>query len=576
MSIHIRLTHALVVAVAATVGSTAHGGSQMFPTKRPSRGLSAFVVRPTQGAASTTPGWTLRTDRTFGNSAISDEALEAGVLGATAATTSYPLPKSDYFVSVLVRGRGEVRLAGNRTWTSFKTPRNNYYSWVEVGRVENANRVSIELRCVAGKNSLCYGGLLAEGQVQPVVPISKVAAKIKKGESTTIVLLGDSVTENVGGTGGGSSSFEKGHPGRILAFIQGSSGLKADYFTHRQPEAWPKDRELTKIPTVEIDGKTCYDSRIEKELSKPIHLINLGKGGAAANWGWSRMPDVIVEHDYFDTRLSKEQRKNSVRFGLAHYRPDLVIINFGTNDVNAVHADWLVDDYLFHLKVLTTNLQQRFGCAVILSTPHKWTRGVHLTSHRQPAMVDALRAYCRASGIALADVYNEYEPGEYDGIHPGDAGHRHIADAYVKAILGLPSEPRIQPQTVAADFINNRDASVLHTTTGLTWTRNADLAGGEIDGPGTERFIARFNKDVALGHSDWRLPTRDELLAIVDPEKRAPAMPAGCPFESVSGWYRTSTPDWGVDMETGVPWSTKHAGRKLARIWLVRDAESAK
>lgn len=564
---------ALVIAVTATTGSTAHGGSQMFPTKRPARGLSAFMVSPVEGAKSAPQGWTLRTDRSFGNSAITDESLQADVAGASATTTSYPLPKSDYFVSILVRGQGEVRLAGGETWIPFTTPRSNYYSWVEVGPVKNATRVGVELRSVGGKNGLNYGGLLAEGQTMPVVPVSTVAAKIKGGEPATVVLLGDSVTENVGGTGGGSSCFEKGNPGLILEFLGQTSRVDVDYFTHRQPKTWPTDRTLARIPTTEIDGTMCYDSRIEKDASKRIHLINLGKGGAAANWGWSRMPDVIIENDYFDAALPKDQRKASVRFGLVHYEPDLVIINFGTNDVNAVHSDWLVDDYLFHMKVLATNIQHRFGSAVVLATPHKWTLGVHLTSHRQPAMVDALRSYCRASGLVLADVYNEYGPGEYDGIHPGDTGHRHIADAYIKAILGQPSEPRIKSQTVATDFRDNGDATVLDTTTGLTWTRSTDLADGGKDGPGTREFVAKFNAEAAYGHNDWRLPTRDELLKLVDPQNRSPALPAGHPFKSVSGWYRTSTPDWGVDMDTGVPWSTAQAGAKQARIWLVRGIE---
>ncbi len=34
------------------------------------------------------------------------------------------------------------------------------------------------------------------------------------------------------------------------------------------------------------------------------------------------------------------------------------------------------------------------------------------------------------------------------------------------------------------------------------------------------------------------------------------------------------TPDWGVDMDTGFPWSTSQAKVKPARIWLVRRAES--
>jgi lysophospholipase L1-like esterase len=563
----------LVTAIAVAGGSLARGGSQMFPTKRPARGLSAYLVGPTEGMTTLPEGWKLRKDPSFGNSAIADESLEANSKIATCTTTSFPLPQSDYHVSVLVRGQGQARLAGSRTWKDFRTPRNNYYSWIEVGEIEDSTTFGVEVRSLGGRNRLNYGGLLAEGQIQPVAPVSDVAAKIKAGQPTTIVLLGDSVTENWGGTGGGSSCFEKGNPGLLREFLEQTSGTHVDYFTHRLPATWPEDRELANIPTVEIDGRKCYDSRIEKDRSKRIHLINLGKGGAASNWGWSRMPDRIVESDYFDAALPKEQRKPSVRFGLAHYKPDLVIINFGTNDVNAVHPNWLVEDYLFHMKALATNIQQRFGSAVVLSTPHKWTRGVHLTTHRQPAMVDALRTYCKTTGIALADVYNEYGPGEYDGIHPGDAGHQHIADAYIKAVAGQTSEPKVKCQTVAANLKRNGDGTVTDTTTSLIWTRNADLANGERDAAGTEAFVARFNADAALGHKDWRLPSREELLKLVDPARRSPALPEMHPFESVSGWYRTSTPDWGVDMDTGVPWSTGEADTKTARIWLVRGAE---
>ncbi len=572
MKTHMRTTLGLILAVATMAGSTARGGSQMFPTKQPARGLSAYLVSPTEGMNSPPKDWSLRTDRSFGNSAIADESLEAKSKGATCTTTSYPLPRSDYYVSVLVRGQGQVRLVGGETWKDFNTPRNNYYSWVEVGQIKDTATVGVEIRSIGGRNSLNYGGVLAEGQIQPVIPVADVASKIKAGAPTTVVLLGDSVTENWSGTGGGSSCFEKGNPGLTLQFLEQTAGTQVDYFTHRLPETWPTDRELAGIPTVEVGGNTCYDSRIEKDTSKRIHLINLGKGGAAANWGWSRMQDEVVESDYFDATLPKEQRKHSVRFGLAHYKPDLVIINFGTNDVNAVHPDWLVEDYLFHMKALSTNIQHRFGSAVILSTPHKWTRGVHLTSHRQPAMVDALRAYCRATGIALADVYNEYGPGEYDGIHPGDAGHQHIANAYIKAIAGQPSEPQIKSATVAADLKDNSDGTIRDITTGLIWTRNADLARGGKDAAGTEEYVATFNADAAFGHQDWRLPTREEILKLVDPAKRNPALPRLHPFKSVSGWYRTSTADWGVDIDTGIPWSGK-AESKLARIWLVREAE---
>jgi uncharacterized protein DUF1566/GDSL-like lipase/acylhydrolase family protein len=561
---------ALTAALLAVICPAAQGGSQMLPTKRPARGLSAFVVRPLEGNQTVPQGWNLRTVPSFGNSAIADESLDATAEGAICETTSYPLPRSDYVVSILVRGKGQVRLAGRKEWTDFQTPKDNYYAWVEVGQVKNAVTVGVELRSLAGRR-LNFGGLLAEGLVQPVVPVGNVLAKIKAAEPQTVVLLGDSVTENWGGTGGGSSCFEAGNPGRMLQFLRQTSQTDVDYFTHRLPESWPADRNLAQIPMAEIDGRACYDSRIEKDASKRIHLINLGKGGAASNWGWSRMPAMIVESDYFDTDLAKEQRKSSVRYGLAHYRPNLVIINFGTNDVNAVHGDWLVEDYLFHMRVLATNIQHRFGAAVILSTPHKWTRGVHLTNHRQPAMVDALRDYCQATGFALADVYNEYEPAEYDGIHPGDVGHKHIANAYINALTGQSPDSNIKAQTAASDLRDNGDGTVSDMTTGLIWTRSADLADGGKEMNGTAEFITTFNDDTMLGGKLWRLPTRDEMLKLVDPGARCPALPKEHPFQSVSGWYRTSDSGWGVDMDTGIPWSSSKADGKSARIWLVRN-----
>jgi lysophospholipase L1-like esterase len=573
MKIHKLLPYVYLFTLSLALTSTGQGGSQMFPSKLPSRGLNAYLISPMESCRTLPEGWSLRTEPSFGNSAIADLSLDAAVKNAVCRTTSYRLPRSDYHVSILVRGRGQVRLVGSDRWTDFETPRSNYYAWIEAGRVPDAEVVRVEVRSTGGRNSLNYGGILAEGQVQPVHPVSAVAAKIAAGQPVTVVLLGDSVTENFAGTGGGSSRFETGNPGLLLHFLKGHSDTDVDYFAHRLPQHWPADRDPAKIPLVEVGGQTCYDSRIEADSSKPIHLINLGKGGAAASYGWTRMPDTIIEADYFDASFPREERKPSVRFGLAHYRPDLAIINFGTNDVNAVHEDWTVEDYLFHMKTLATNIQHRCGAAVILSTPHRWTRGVHLASHRQPAMVDALRAYCRTTGIALADVYNEYEPGQYDGIHPGDAGHQHMANAYIKAILGQPSEPKIRAQTTAEELQDHGDGRVSHAATGLTWSRSADLADGEVDAAASVRFVSQFNADKRYGHNDWRLPTRDEMLRLVDPTNRSPALPTGHPFQAVSGWYRTSTPEWGVDMNTGTPWSSSQADGKPARIWLVRGPE---
>lgn len=574
-----RLTHWLIAIVAMTgtlalAVVPADGAAQMFPTKVGSKGLSAFLIKPTEGMAARPPeGWKLITSDSFGNSALGGECLAPQKKDAVCTTVSAVLPKADYTVSILCRGEGKARVKGAAEWTALKTPRGNYYAWIELGTVSDAAQVSVEV-AGTGSRTFYYGGLLAEGTVQPVVPVERVVEKIRAGGPVTVVLLGDSVTENSGGTGGGAKRFEDGNPGLMLQFLRDLSGKEVDYIAHREPPSWKGINRKEKpgdLPTAQVGGKTVYDARQELDATKAVHLVNLGKGGAASNWGWSRMSDTIVEYDYFDTRLAKGERKHTIRFGMGHYKPDLVIINFGTNDVNGAHPKWTVEDYLFHMKVLATNIQQRFGAAVILSTPHKWTAGPHLFPHRQPQMVAALREHCRATGLALADVFNEYRAGEYDGIHPRNAGHKHIADAYIKAILGQPSLPAIKARITAADLTDNGDGTVTDTTSGLMWAKNANIAGELLSRDAMAAALEKLNAAGTLGHTDWRLPTRDELLGLVDLTQAAPALPKGHPFTSVMSWYQSSDKSWGVDMQTGVPYTqSSRSPNRVGALWLVR------
>jgi hypothetical protein len=216
--------------------------------------------------------------------------------------------------------------------------------------------------------------------------------------------------------------------------------------------------------------------------------------------------------------------------------------------------------------------QQNFGAAVIVATPHLWTRGTHQNPHTQPDMADAIRAYAKASGFALADIYNEYAPGEYDGIHPGDTGHKHIADAYMKALLGQPSTPHITAQISAADLKDNGDGTVTDTKHSLMWATDANLAGGIKKLDEANAFIAAMNKDKKLGHDDWRLPTRDELLGLVDPANR-PALPANHPFKNVTGWYITGAEGWCVSIATGVPYTPGKPEQVSGAVWPVRSVK---
>ena len=86
------------------------------------------------------------------------------------------------------------------------------------------------------------------------------------------------------------------------------------------------------------------------------------------------------------------------------------------------------------------------------------------------------------------------------------------------------------------------DQLVLDRLTGLVWTRDANPAEFPLTWQEALAFVARMNRDGALGFSDWRLPNRRELRSLVSHQTRRPALPAGHPFRNVfAGWVWTST-----------------------------------
>ena len=84
--------------------------------------------------------------------------------------------------------------------------------------------------------------------------------------------------------------------------------------------------------------------------------------------------------------------------------------------------------------------------------------------------------------------------------------------------------------------------AVLDKQTGLTWARNVDLAAGTK----TWQEAMEFCQNLEIGNlKGWRLPTKGELINILDTSKSGPALPDGHPFENFRGSekcdYWTST-----------------------------------
>jgi hypothetical protein len=83
--------------------------------------------------------------------------------------------------------------------------------------------------------------------------------------------------------------------------------------------------------------------------------------------------------------------------------------------------------------------------------------------------------------------------------------------------------------------------AVLDKQTGLTWARNADIAKKAL--PWQEAM--EFCQDLVIGNrKGWRLPTKEELITLLDTSRSAPALPDGHPFKNVKFmlvFYWTST-----------------------------------
>lgn len=72
--------------------------------------------------------------------------------------------------------------------------------------------------------------------------------------------------------------------------------------------------------------------------------------------------------------------------------------------------------------------------------------------------------------------------------------------------------------------------AVLDKQTGLTWARNANIL--EMAVPYEE--AAKLCEIIEIGgKNDWRLPTKDELITLLDTSQSGPALPEGHPFTNV-------------------------------------------
>jgi hypothetical protein len=132
--------------------------------------------------------------------------------------------------------------------------------------------------------------------------------------------------------------------------------------------------------------------------------------------------------------------------------------------------------------------------------------------------------------------------------------HIHAAD-WVGSPLVSGIEQLAEPLSVTApeaptSRFNAVGESVTDAVTGLTWSAN-DVPGGKMTDAEAVTAVGAYRGD---GYSNWRLPTRAELLTLVDDTRTDPAIDTTVFPTCKADWYRTSS-EW--------------AGSPVGNVWLV-------
>lgn len=87
-------------------------------------------------------------------------------------------------------------------------------------------------------------------------------------------------------------------------------------------------------------------------------------------------------------------------------------------------------------------------------------------------------------------------------------------------------------------FTDHGDGTVTDHLTGLMWAKDANIWGALIWNSAIDNCYGHS----LAGYSDWRLPSVQELLSLIDYEQHDPALPSGHPFQNtdVFEYYWTS------------------------------------
>lgn len=115
----------------------------------------------------------------------------------------------------------------------------------------------------------------------------------------------------------------------------------------------------------------------------------------------------------------------------------------------------------------------------------------------------------------------------------------------VTPCVGTGQDAEVRPGVVWPElrFAPAAPGVVRDALTGLHWPVDASAARWPMAWDEAAAWVDDANRSALLGHDDWRLPSRRELLYLTCPARARPALPDAHPFRNIfQHWHWTATP----------------------------------
>ncbi|MCP4252120.1 MAG: DUF1566 domain-containing protein, partial [Candidatus Scalindua sp.] len=93
---------------------------------------------------------------------------------------------------------------------------------------------------------------------------------------------------------------------------------------------------------------------------------------------------------------------------------------------------------------------------------------------------------------------------------------------------GLPNDFKLQ----------NDDKVVLDRVSGLMWQQSGSVKDISFDN--AKKYVAQLNDDQSAGYDDWRLPTLEEAMSLMEPTEESNGMYIDLVFDNTQRWIWTS------------------------------------